>query len=507
MRTLLAVLLTCLALTAHTPAGERAVLLTLNDAIDLALKEGYEARSLALQLRQAEQNMAAARGRARTSVNLYLEAPNFDEGVQDIRLPDELPRYNTTGRLEWRGRLQVVQPLPTDGRLTLSSDLRQRRESVFQDQLDTTEKGKSFLSSLRVSLQQPLFVPNALKLDLEQAGLRLERAQRQFTRTQLNLVYSVTQEFYNVYRATRRLEIAGEEAKHAEQSYELAQKKFKAGLIPEVEALQMEVDLAQSRNSLLEAEGNLSRAMDQFRLTVGLRLEDEVAVRTDFSLTVFEVDSVRAVEHGLRHHAEIRENEISRRLAEISLRETDARTALRGDVTAYYDRTGVSDPFLPYDTGVGDLFESSWDDLHRRPRNLGVHFTLTLPIWDSGANRAEVGAARAFLEQRELDAEESRRRVAQQVRSAITRLRETRGRLNVLKKSEDVAQRSYEISLARFDNGDITVQELALDRTRLTQARLAYLDAYIQYQLAAADLKRQTLYDFEKGRSLVGESG
>ena len=89
----------------------------------------------------------------------------------------------------------------------------------------------------------------------------------------------------------------------------------------------------------------------------------------------------------------------------------------------------------------------------------------------------------------------------------ITRLRETRARLDALKRSEEVALRGFEISQARFDNRDITSQELALDRDRLTRARQAYLDAYIDYQLAVADLKRQTLYDWEKDRSLVNGAG
>ncbi len=69
----------------------------------------------------------------------------------------------------------------------------------------------------------------------------------------------------------------------------------------------------------------------------------------------------------------------------------------------------------------------------------------------------------------------------------------------------ELAGKSLDISLQRFDNGDITSQELALDRDRLTQARMAYLDAFIGFQLAGADLRRQTLYDFEAGASLVAE--
>ncbi|MFQ5633654.1 MAG: TolC family protein, partial [bacterium] len=91
------------------------------------------------------------------------------------------------------------------------------------------------------------------------------------------------------------------------------------------------------------------------------------------------------------------------------------------------------------------------------------------------------------------------------IKDVVSRVFEARNRLEVLEKSQRVAERSYEISLARFDNGDITTQDLALDRDRLTQARSTFLIAYIDYQVAVADLKRKTLYDFEKNVSLVKE--
>ncbi len=38
---------------------------------------------------------------------------------------------------------------------------------------------------------------------------------------------------------------------------------------------------------------------------------------------------------------------------------------------------------------------------------------------------------------------------------------------------------------------------------RLVQARRSCLDAFMTYRLACADLRRQTLFDFERGLSLV----
>jgi outer membrane protein TolC len=94
--------------------------------------------------------------------------------------------------------------------------------------------------------------------------------------------------------------------------------------------------------------------------------------------------------------------------------------------------------------------------------------------------------------------------VEREIKDVVAAVHEAENRLSVLEKSQQLAERSYEISLARFDNGDITAQNLALDRDRLNQARSAYLDAYIDYQTAVADLKRKTLYDFENNRSLMG---
>ena len=66
-----------------------------------------------------------------------------------------------------------------------------------------------------------------------------------------------------------------------------------------------------------------------------------------------------------------------------------------------------------------------------------------------------------------------------------------------------MAQRSYEISRMRFENGDLTSQELGREQERLAETQLSYLDAFIQYQLSVADLKRKTLWDFKNNKSYL----
>jgi outer membrane protein TolC len=234
-------------------------------------------------------------------------------------------------------------------------------------------------------------------------------------------------------------------------------------------------------------------------------LSEKIAVQTRVEFKPFVVDLEKALAHGLANRSEIREQTIERRLQEIELKRTDARSEFKAELSASYDLAGISDETLPFGTSTRELFRSSWNDLKDRPKNRGVLFSVTMPLWDSGVNGAEVASARARLDQAGLGLENERVSVTREIKDVVARVREAESRLGVLEKSQKLAERSYEISLARFDNGDITAQELALDRNRLTQARSTYLDAYIDYQTAVADLKRKTLYDFENNRSLVEE--
>lgn len=487
----------------ETTGAGAPVALTLDDAIELAAEESYDARVQKLSLLQARQNLTAARGRFGLQATLSLDTPDIAENVTSYDDSLGRPVYRTSGVRRWQGTLRLDQPLPTNGNLGVQASSTERLDTVYDDETEDTDRTYTFFNSLRFSLNQPLFVPNALKLGLERAQLELDRAERRYTRSQLDLVYDVTDAYYRVVSSRRSLAIAEDEAEQKASAHELARSKFEAGLIPEVEALQLEVDLASSQNAVLERRSQVTGALDRFRLTVGLPLDVAVELTSDPRVTFVEVDERVAVDAALRNRTEIRDLETTLRLAEITLEETDARSTIRADVEAYYDLSGISDAELSGSSDVGERWESSLDDLERRPNNKGVALRVTIPIWDSGVNAAEVRAQETVLAVQHLDRDDLERRIVTEVRDAVVRLRDIRQRIELLEKSQIVAERTYEISSSRFANGDITAQDLALDRDRLTRARFDYLNALIDYQLALADLQRRTLYDFARGRSLV----
>ena len=93
--------------------------------------------------------------------------------------------------------------------------------------------------------------------------------------------------------------------------------------------------------------------------------------------------------------------------------------------------------------------------------------------------------------------------ITREVRDIVRSVEETKNRLEINEKNQQVAQRSYEISRLRFENGDITSQELGVEQERLAATQIDNLNAFITYQLAVADLKRKTLWDFNNNRSYL----
>lgn len=489
-----AAVMTVAAMIISAAGASAQQVITLRDAIDIALTKGYDMKALRLQLVQAEQNLVAAKNSFKTNADMSINAPKWTESISSVDVANSLPVYNRTSSEAYGTELTVTQPLPTDGTLSLTSSLRRTRKTVASD--TTTSRGTDFVSSMTLEFTQPLFTINSIQLNLKNAELNYETAVRSRTRQQLEIIYEVSQSFYDLYQKIRNFEIIRETVEQQSKTTETAKQKFDAGLIAEVEYLQMEVDLSESRDELVSAEASMNRQLDTFKQLIGLDAKDNITLKTGFEYSHVDINLDKAIEEGLKNRSEIREREIEVEQLRITLKETDAKNAISGELTAYYDLTGVSDSDLAYDTSLRDLFDSSWRDLERRPRNRGVTFSLDIPIWDWGVNRAQVKAAEAKLRDAELRRDEAKKTIVRNITDVVTQVRDAESRIEISRRRQELAQRTFDISLERFAIGEITADDLAQDRTRLNNAKMAFLTAYINYQLAIENLKRNTLWDF-----------
>ena len=506
-RTLIALLIFNFLSVHQISYPQEVVVLTLDEAIETALGESYSIKNLQQYVVAAERNLWAAKAGYRTNITTSIYTPQYDEGFTLVEQVSGNPVAKQFGSLKVRGVLDIIQPMPWlplgGGDLTFRSEMYQLNSwTPSQLDPDIDIKSNQFYTSLSMIVNKPLFTINNLALELKQAELNYERQSRFFKRSELDLVYEVTSAFFRLYRRIEQEKIDREKVTRQEEIYRTTKNKFDAGLIAEVDAMQAEVDLIQYKNDLKTSEGNLEEQEASFKQLIGIPLRVKMKVITELELKPVLIDVEKAVGLALQNRSEIVEKQIDIENQKINIKQIDAQVSIKGNLTGYYRFAGFSDPTLPYGTSTGDLLSSSWDVLKQTP-NRGVTFNMEIPIWDWGRNRAQVDAAKATLQREELTLNDLYITIEREVRDVVRKVYEAFDRVQMLVKSVEVGERSFDISLQRFANGDITSVELARASDQLNTAKLSYLSAYNEYKLALADLKRKTLFDFEKNQSLV----
>lgn len=456
-------------------------ILTLDDALAIALKESYGIKSAEYYLISSQKTLEATKLGLRTSVNMEFDLPRYSRTLSSQFNPlAGIEEFFTVGYTTFESRLFFSQPIVfTDGVFSLVGSLWRRDQ--FNEEQDIPI---DYYSNLSLRLRQPLFTFNTLSASLSRAEINLQKSERNYTRAEKEIIYNVTAGFYRLYQAKKSVEITKEKVNQTDISYNTAVNKFRAGLIAEVEALQLEIDLASSKNELLNSERNFMEAKDEFKLMIGLPLDENIDVIAELDYYPIDVDVKTAIDYALANRSELLNSESDIELRNLSVDEVDSRGNISALLTANF---GIN----KNDNTFRDIFQGFAEDR-------SLVFTLSVPVLDWGRNGREVESARADLDIAYLNHHNQRQQIQKEIIAVINKLESAKARVDVLSKSVELAQKSYDISLARFQAGTITSFDLSQMQLRLTDAKTNSLNALIDYKLAAADLARKTLHDFEK---------
>ncbi|MPQ49258.1 hypothetical protein GCQ56_19840 [Marinifilum sp. N1E240] len=487
-----AILSLCLSANAQK---KNILTLDLDASIEIAKKQSYSIRMLSESLKGAEYNLKAATSSFKTHVTLDMELPNYSERITSYQDSIGLT-YFSDKQLSYSTNLTINQPLPTDGNLFIQS-------GIFNtDDYDQDEKIMQMTTRLGFSQPiQSLYMYNKIKTDYERAKTNYELTGKRLKRNELDIIYQVSETFYRLHSSKERMKIANKSLQRQEKAYQIAENKFKAGLIREVEALQMEVDLGEARNTYDLASVNYETQLNIFKQTLGISLKDSIVLKSDFNYHPIQVDVQKAIKHGLDSRMELKEKQLQLKLAKLDIKRVKSYGAISGSINAYYDLIGIER--TDRNTSLNTAIKNSWSNLKDRPGNFGVAFKVSIPILDWGENKARVKSAQTQINQNLLDIEEETVTIEREIISTVNNLHSSLRRLQLLEKNVEVAEKSFAISQSRFSNGDIDTQALALDRERLDNSHISHLEAYISYKMNLADLMRKTFYNFEKNKEVA----
>lgn len=457
--------------------------LTLDEAIRIAQQSSPTIKKSMLNLYGNQRSLDAQRASLKSRFSLDVTPFDYNRYRS---FNDLFSQWNTNEDFNSFINFSVSQPITaTDGTISLINRLGYRDNySEFQD-IQT----KTYSNNLYLQLDQPIFTYNRNKLQLKELELNLENAQINNAIQLLTLEQNVTQSFYTFYQRQNDLEIAMDEYENQQVSYDITLNKVEADLLAREELFQAELNLATSKSTLENNEVLLDNAADDFKLLLGMNLEEQIAVEVDINFVTKEVDLNKAIQYGLDHRMELRQRTIDIERSQFELTRTKALNEFKGAVAL---SLGVF--------GDNERAPEIYQNPNMNPR---VAISFSIPIWDWGENKARMDAANATLEINKVDLEVEQNNIIINIRKVYRNLQNLENQIAIAEQNVKNAELTYDINLERYKNGDLTSIDLERFQSQLSEKKSAFADALINYKMELLNLKILSLYDFERQEPVI----
>lgn len=364
-----------------------------------------------------------------------------------------------------------------------SARLQQAQAGLHPQLSYTLQAGGSNGDVLQPPPDQETFyaVSNSLNLNLpvgQRPGLLVRQAESQLEATRAQgdsarqtLLGQVITAYYDILRNSALLQVAQETEAEARRQLQDAQRRQRAGDVPELDVIRAQVPLATAQSNVLAAANALHVAQLTFNDLVG-----HAATETPTMADIADADLVvpwsleDASSRALARAPEVK-------AAQATVQAQEAALAL----ARLYRTPAVSLTATDYRS----------NDLTGFGRLDTVQGQAIFPLSDAGLGRAQVREAQAALDLARSQLETTRKAVLLQSgtawASADTRIRQ----LGAARTARDVARMSYDKTRQGYQAGLFPLTDVLTAYASLTQARLAYEQARYDAAAALAALRLQ----------------
>ena len=353
--------------------------------------------------------------------------------------------------------------------------------------------GRSNTWRINLTLSQNLYDSGRLKAQASVAQAGRESAGLNLSTARAQLLFDVTQAYYDAALSDRLVRIAEATREQAGNTLRQTQAGFDAGTQPEFEVIRARVTRDSQTPVVIRQRANREVALLRLKQLLDLpqdstlqladALEDErLAPPPSFAARVLPFERTIPVadpavaplaasaDTALPDRTVVSEAAANVRLREASLQLVEAQRKPSITLNSAYSRIAYPSNFVP-------AFDRS---------NWSVGASLNVPVLTGGRQRGDEQVARAELEQARLQRRQTQELAALDSRSASAELLAARAAWEATAGTIQQATRAFEIADVRYRAGVSTQLELSDARLLLQQAEVNRAQAARDLQVARA---------------------
>lgn len=423
--------------------------ITLEQAIEIALKNNKEIEEARIQVERSEAVLREARASLYPTFDLE---SGFSYSDQSLLLDNPIEQ-----------ELRDANPDATDEQIQQEVD----------SQLEASPT-KSFTFSNGLGLNYNIY-------DSGRRGATIRSAEKELRTTELELEriveearFETARDYYDLQNNDALIRIEEAAVEDASQTLKDAQLLKQAGLGTRFDVVSAEVELSQAQQRLITAQANQNIARRQLAETLSVSHDTDLATADAIEEAgTWKLSLPETIVQAFKNRAELEQFLLQREIGEEN--RTIALSQIRPRVSASASY------------GLSDDFED----------NIGFTDNYSLGL-QAQWRLFDGGAARASAEQAEKDSQLAETRFSNQrnqirfgVEQAYFALESSRKNIATSTKEVELAQESLRLARLRFQAGVGTQTEVIDAQTQLTTARGNLLSSIIDYNQSYNQLQRQ----------------
>ncbi len=466
------------------PAGDSTLVLSLEDAIRIALSENTSVKVADMEIQRQQYARKGTYAALFPQVNgtgsyqrtikkqvMYMGGGDDGEGGGSSSMfsgiLEPIEWYLNQLIAQHPGAIQPYVPEPTPE----------------QDNSGGIAVGRLNTWSAGINASMPLVnaqLWESISLSADQVELAVEKARE----SRLGTVTSVKQAYFAILLAKEVFEVYKQVYENAVENFRQTEMKYNVQKATQLDLTRAKSNVAASIPDVYNAESTVMLALWQLKAVMGLDLEREIDVAgslEDYSLTMFR-DLNEGGEMGLERNTSLRQLDMqARQLAK----------TIRMQQFAYIPSLNLS--FAYSFNAMTDNFKFS--EYRWTPYSY-VGLSLSIPIFSGGQRYYTIKQTRVQADELALQRENTERQLRISIRQSLSTMETAMKTYDTARDAQGTAQKAYDIAAKSYQLGKSTLTDLNNTELTLIQTKLQAMQAVYNFVIAKATLEQTLGYDF-----------
>lgn len=328
--------------------------------------------------------------------------------------------------------------------------------------------GNNHSNGLTASL--PIFTGGKLSGTIKQAKANYQYNEVGVQRTYNEMRSTVTDGYFNMLQADNIQKLSAESVTRLEDHLKNVQAQYDVGVVAKVDVLRSQVELANAKQTLIQAENSYQVAEANMNKIVGLPMDTNLKLDNLLVYNAYDKNMDDCLAYAAEHRPELMQAKYNVDAAKGAL--MVARSGHMPQVAASASQSWS---------------DSNWPGDEKGNWCVGVNVSMN--VFDTGVTLSKIHGAEADLKKAEETYRNTVDSVNLDVRSNYLGLREAEKRISTTKLAVEQADEDYRIAQLRYMSGVGTNTDVLDAQVALTQAKTNYTQALYDYNTSKTALE------------------